>query len=255
MITSSDWLERYRSGQQSQVWSELRQLGKWVREPEYLPAAQAVCDEMASRARHNIEILVDRLTAQGYQFHSNDDEKTPIKPFYPAVSTDAGMVDWLEQQVGPIPLTLASWIRFVGDVWFVGTHPDWLEAVDADPLVIQVAGSHYPKEEIRESFYEDYDNWKEYSEEDPEHAGMFVLPVSPDCLHKANTSGGEPYGFELPDSCADGMFRTIPYSDNQRMRITETFVEYLNKVFSRGGFWHIENQQLQNQLAKDLLFL
>jgi hypothetical protein len=30
--------------------------------------------------------------------------------------------------------------------------------------------------------------------------------VAPDRLHKQNVSGGPPYGFILPDGCADGLF-------------------------------------------------
>jgi hypothetical protein len=55
---------------------------------------------------------------------------------------------------------------------------------------------------------------------------MFVLPVSPDMIHKDNVSGGPPYGIILPDGCADGLFvgeTTMP------------FVSYLNWVFRNGG--------------------
>lgn len=57
--------------------------------------------------------------------------------------------------------------------------------------------------------------------------GSFVLPVAPDRLHKANVSGGLPYGFRVPDGGADGVF--VAESDM-------SFVSYLNLLFQNGGF-------------------
>ncbi len=115
MEMNRDWLARYRVGQREQVWHELRQLGAAVREPEIRAEAQLVCDEMAVRARHNIEVIVERLTQE-------------------------------------VPLTLLSWVRLVGDVWLVGTHPEWPTSASADPLVIQVEGSHHPEWPIQDYF-------------------------------------------------------------------------------------------------------
>jgi hypothetical protein len=58
MEMNRDWLARYRVGQREQVWHELRQLGTAFREPEIRAQAQLVCDEMAVRARRNIEALL-----------------------------------------------------------------------------------------------------------------------------------------------------------------------------------------------------
>jgi hypothetical protein len=38
-------------------------------------------------------------------------------------------------------MAVLSWIRIVGDVWLVGTHPQWPESADANPLVIEIEGS------------------------------------------------------------------------------------------------------------------
>ena len=90
--------------------------------------------------------------------------------------------------------------------------------------------------------------WREWAAQDPAEAGLFVLPLAPDRLHKANVSGGPPYGILLPDGCADGLFAA---------ETTMPFVSYLNHVFSRGGFpgqTFPDNQwQLKKALARDLL--
>jgi len=38
-----------------------------------------------------------------------------------------------EARFGPVPLTLLSWVRIVGDVWLVGTHPLWPESAGRGP--------------------------------------------------------------------------------------------------------------------------
>jgi hypothetical protein len=228
MATNRDWLARYRAGHRMQVWHELRQLGGAVREPELRTEAQLVCDEMARRARHNIDVIVERLIQDRFRFHINDDQQTPIAPHIPPTEAAAAHAEWLEERFGPVPLTLLSWVRLVGDVWLVGTHPRWPTSASADPLVIQAEGSHDPDHSIRDYFEEEWEQWREYAAADPQ-AGPFILSLAPDRLHKENTSGGSPYGIRLPDANADGLFGA---------EIAMPFVEYLNWVFSRAGFPH-----------------
>jgi hypothetical protein len=236
-VAASNWLDRYRSGARDQVWHELRALGPEVRRPEHLEQAQAVCDEMAVRARYNIEVLVARLTDQGYRFHCNDDEQTPEVAFVGATAESASLQEWLEDSIGPVPLTVSSWLRLVGDVWLVGTHPQWESSADADPLVIDLAGLRYPTSSVRDYYSEELEMWRDtcgavegrdgvaFVGADPREG--FVLPVSPDYLHKANVSGGGPYGFRLPDASVDALFVG---------EVVMPFVEYLNGVFRSGGF-------------------
>jgi hypothetical protein len=118
---SPGWLDRYVAGKRAEVWHELRQLGAAVREPDVVDEAQAVCDQMAWRARQNIETIVTRLAEQGYRFHRNDDAQTPIVPHHPPSRGAAELAAWLQAHFGMVPLTLLSWVRLVGDVWLVGT--------------------------------------------------------------------------------------------------------------------------------------
>jgi hypothetical protein len=80
------WLARYHAGERGQVWDELAQLGSAVREPHALEEVQLVCDEMARRARHNVEVIVERLTRGGFRFHTNDDAQIPLIPHIPPTS-------------------------------------------------------------------------------------------------------------------------------------------------------------------------
>jgi hypothetical protein len=248
MLTSPNWLSRYRNGQREQVWLELRQLGSAIHEPDLVEEATLVCDEMADRARQNIEAIVERLSNDGYRFHSNDDQQASVMPYLPPTARAAEHADWLREHFGGVPMTLRSWVRHVGDVWLVGTHPEWCISASADPLVIEVEGARYSTASIRDYFARELEAWQEWSAEVSD-AGTFVLPLAPDRLHKENVSGGEPYGIILPDGCADGLFvgeTTMP------------FVSYLNWVFRHGGFpWPTESAESQwrvtHALAKDLL--
>jgi len=224
-VRTGTWSSRYAAGEHEAVWHELRQVGDRVRSHDLIADAQSVCDEMARRARHNVEVIVERLSEQGYVFHANDDARTPVTPYHPPGARVEAVHDWLTEHFEVVPMTLLAWLNHVGDVWLVGTHPDWPESSSADPLVIEIEGSMYPKASITEYFDD------ELTAHGDAHVGgshpPFQLPIAPDRLHKENVSGGPPYGFVLPDGCADGLLVA---------ELALPFVSYLRWVFSRGGF-------------------
>lgn len=239
-----DWLARYEAGQHREVWSELRALGADVRSnPESSAETQAVCDAMARRALSNIELIVERLTAQGYRFHTNDDEQVEVVPHRRPGAHASVVLAWLENQFSAIPFTVSSWLRIVGDVWLVGTHPRWANSADADPLVIEFEGSRSLGDESMVGYFaSEFEAYQEMVDEG-EGEGPFVLPIAPDRLHKANVSGGPPYGILLPDASAEGMFAA------------ETdfhFVDYLNDVFANGGFLDAADEGVPADLLAEL---
>jgi hypothetical protein len=59
------------------------------------------------------------------------------------------------------------------------------------------------------------------------HRQRLRAPLAPDRLHKANISGGGPYGVRLPDATAEGLFIA---------EVALPIVAYLNRVFLDGGF-------------------
>lgn len=242
------WLELYRRGERAAVWHELRQLGARVREPDHVHEATLVCDEIARRARRNVELLVARMTDAGVRFHTNDASRSPVEPFVAATSGTAAYAGWLEATVGPVPLTVLAWIREVGDVWLVGSHPTLTGMADTDPLVVELEGSRYPASSMRDLVLEEPEAWREVSADDP-GAGQFVLPVAPDRLTKDDVSGGAPYGFVLPDGGADALFVG---------ETTQPFVSYLNHVFAQGGLPAASDadrgwRAWRRELARDLL--
>lgn len=222
VISKPHWLARYSAGERDVVWHELRQLGARVREPSFANEAQAVCDEMARRSRHNVEVLVERLLEQGYRFHDNDGASTPVQPLTAPSGDSERFLAWLEQTFGPVPMVVSSWVRIVGDVWLVGTHPEWETSAAADPLVVEITGSRCPGHDVRQYLSEEFEQWRSEPQGRP-----FELPVAPDHLHKNNVSGGAPYGFIVPDSCADAHIVTDA---------AMPFVSYLKCVFDAGGF-------------------
>lgn len=205
---------------------------------------------MARRARRNVELIVERLGNQGYLFHTNDDQKQPVVPHLPPGPGAVRVAAWLETRFECVPSTLLSWLRIVGDVWLVGTHPEWPESSSADPLVLEVEGSRYSDASIIDYYAEEIAAHEEAAKVAGYDAGPFVLPLAPDRLHKENTSGGPPYGIVLPDGCVDALFVG---------EVAMPFVAYLNWVFRSGGFPAPTSSpsqwEVRRSLAEDLLTL
>jgi hypothetical protein len=119
--------------------------------------------------------IVERLASAGYRFHFNDHdhEQAPVTPCFPPTAASAEVATWLEERFGSVPMTLLSWLRLVGDVWLVGTHPHWAASAAGDPLVIEVEGSRYPGEPIQRYFEGELESWHEWAGADR----LFVLPL------------------------------------------------------------------------------
>ncbi len=111
------FLERYQNGDREAVWDELVALGVNVREEPFYADARAVARETMQRARANVEMLHQRLTALDYRFEYPNEAVQP-----PAPDAAAGL-DEFERVVGQIPLSLRAWCEIVGEVNFIGNHP------------------------------------------------------------------------------------------------------------------------------------
>jgi hypothetical protein len=134
-----------------------------------------------------------------------------------------------ETMIGLMPLALRAWFEEVGQVDLNGTHPEWSFEYP-DPLVVQA-----PVEFIRS----EYEEWSFDRVTEWDHGSTFEVPVAPDYLHKANVSGGAPYGLTAPNPGADGLLLWKPHQT--------TFVNYLHIAFAMGGMpgWQREPALLE----------
>jgi len=128
--------------------------------------------------------------------------------------------------VGPIPLSIRACYETIGTVNFLGHHPA-LERRDADQWdALPDALVIFPIDSL-------IDDCRERLE-DPEwdHDLPLDLPIAPDILHKADISGGGPYGVYVPDGAADAPLREEWHETS--------FVNYLRICFRWGGFPGLE---------------
>jgi hypothetical protein len=216
-----DYLERYRSGQYVEVWNELLALGAAVRQPPHAEPALAVAAETMRRVRLNVDRIITRLRALGYDFKRYPDGSKrsfapgPLTP--PSAAMRADQAE-LEEQAGVLPLSLAAFWQTVGAVDLVGMGRGWPDGLD--PLVVD------PPEGALSFLFDE--------EADAEPGRMFA-GLAPDDLHKDNVSGGDPYGLYLPNPAADF---TLIYE-----RHNLPFVSYLRLSILRwGGFPGLEGR-------------
>ena len=202
------------------MWHELQQLGPLTRQQPIWQDAYATARATMQRVRVNVEVIYARLNALGYRF---------LRPKYAFLrpAPDASQVlEVIEGDIGPLPLSLRAFYEVVGEVDFrqseeqliKWTHPrrevaSEIELLgEEDPLV--VASLKKLGMEVKEI---------------PTKAARLYFCFAPDEFHKAGYSGGENYHVWLPDSSAD--FRVVGMYG-----IDEFFVDYLRETLWWGGF-------------------
>jgi hypothetical protein len=223
-MASAGWLGRYRDGDHVMVWREMVSRGPEVREStELFIEAEAVAHNTMRRARQNIEHLQRTLCEAGYRFNAEQPEaQWPSRVVSDPSAGDEARVDAVEQTIGPIPLSIRAFLLEAGGVSFTGTLPGW-DVRYNDALEIWTSLETLPDHllDMRDQ------DWAALVEGSP--AGTVLLELAPDYLHKANISGGMPYGVFLPDRGADALWRFDDLHDGL------FFVEYLRSVIADGG--------------------
>jgi hypothetical protein len=223
------WTDRYLAGDRGQVWAEMLGAGPRLRaDPVGWEQARTVAELTMRRARGNVERLIDMLPAGGYRFEPG--EGLPV--FEPPAADITDQLDRLEATTGPLPLALRAWLAQVGRVNLTGSHPAWRYAY-SDPLVVD-APVDYIHSEYRDWEADRGTEWDR---------GVFTVDIAPDYLHKANVSGGAPYGLAVPDPAADGI---LLWERHQT-----TFVGYLRLAFGWGGFPGWDRGQLDGWARPD----
>ena len=215
-----DLVTRYRAGEHEAVWNLLRSYestGGDLRDE-----AAEVARETMQRVARAADLLADRLGAHGWE------------PLYFSLRTapeakDQEIFRKIEEITGaPLPLSLRAFWEVVGGINFVWNYdsdedcPDFgleLPLDELDPLCVD------PPEAATGQF----DEWEDQrAGVDPELWDPIELSLAPDSLHKANISGGPPYGIELPFLGVDPIFA------NEDHRLP--FVDYLRMCFRWAGF-------------------
>ena len=210
----SEWRERYRAGACAEVWAALTALGPSVRGGNAAVHAEAVATDTMSRARTNVETLVERLRVAGYEFERPEQAHVPPTP---ALLEE---IRALEARVGPLPLSLRSFYEVVGTVDFRQSSTQlvqWHLPERSSASELELLGEYNPL--VVEPL-------------DPSEAQPGWFYFAPDEYHKGNYSGGENYHVALPDPGADFPIQGLYGVDETG----ETFVSYLRETFAGGGF-------------------
>ncbi len=223
------YFERYQEFasagyQNSRVWAELTSLGADIRQEPLCSDARAVAFETMARARHNVEVLIERLHALEYHFlYPEKIWITPDSDTIPALNA-------FEDQYGMLPLSIRMWYEVVGSLSLMGSHPKlcYMDSFDggsskpfySDPLVIN------PLKAPPLPYYADmvFDTTGEETTDPP-----YGIWLAPDAIQKANHSGGGPTQIMFPNPAMDA-----PLLSEQWDGVL--FVSYLQQCFQWGGF-------------------
>jgi hypothetical protein len=244
IAVKGQFLERYMAGEYEAVWAELVSLGPAVRNPQYLPEAQAVARETMRRARHNVELIIQRLDGMGFKFW--DTKPSRGKPvdhlkdkdvFMPPRRDEKKELDRWERDGLVLPMSLRVWMEEAGRVDLTGSHPqlcflehqDGFPGIYADPLMVIPNADSLDDMlglggESENDLFISFDDWAKSA------VGT-------------NQQLDSDYSMEVPNLAADGLLK------GYRQEIT--FVEYLRLSFRWGGFpgWKDQAQRPERELA------
>ena len=251
------YLQRYLDGEREAVWAELTALGPAIRQEPLASDARAVARETMSRARANVETLVTRLTALGYQFISDALGKGGT-PHIPPTEESLAELRALEAEFGPLPLAIEMWHEVVGAVDFTGAYPrlSAYERMNPNNLLMSFQGqtvrmSVFPEPHIvgpaspadlqpNQDPTSDplvvwpaiealVDEEPESDDDEDRDEPAYSLCIAPDALHKANVSGGDG-----PHIAFGGAGMDSPMAGDDWNGVS--FVAYLRIAFAWGGF-------------------
>lgn len=244
------FLERYLAGSYREVWTELTALGASVRQEPVASDALAVARETMRRTRRNIEQLIERLRALGYQFGYewwDPDaqfmlEVDPPPPIYAPPQSDARVqLAALEVRVGLIPLSLRAWYEYVGAVNLVGMYPvedstdpegftgyvQWKRSIGNQQG--RQASVGFIDHDLDPLYIDGLDTALRHLDITLSHGYVCEIDLAPDEWLKYGVSGGGPYSITLPNPAADALVGGAEWHRT-------TFVDYLRTCFMWGGF-------------------
>ncbi|HLJ80791.1 MAG TPA: hypothetical protein VKT52_04840 [Ktedonobacterales bacterium] len=252
------YLERYLAGEREAVWAELTTLGPAIRDEPLFADAQAVARETMTRARANVELLVQRLTALGYRFIGDALGPNPT-PYAPPTAESLATLGDIERQYGILPLSIEIWYEIVGAVDFMGVYPrlSAYTGMGAEGYVDMMLGGERIRVRSAYPFYvrdmlssteapdPDVDITSDplviwpcidalvdelpADDEEGESPSQHYLGFAPDALHKANVSGGDGPHIAFGDARMDAPLLGDDWEG-------VPFITYLRTAFAWGGF-------------------
>jgi len=240
----ASFLSRYQDGEHTQVWAELLALGARVREEPLYSDALAVAHETMRRVRQNIELLIPRLEELGYHFfrygedvyksftpEESEEAHREMPIFAPPANAVDDLIRAIEHKGGILPLSVAAFYKVVGAVNLAGTHPNWRNCGNLDPLEVIP-----PKLAL-----ELCDTYSSDDEDDE----CFYIPIAPDEFFKEGAGGGGSYAIALGNRAIDAPLNWEWHST--------TFINYLRICLLWGGMPGLE--RCSQPPVKDLAYL
>jgi hypothetical protein len=235
VLDAGKLVQRYRAGDYEAVWRDLMMLGPDVRKPAYNSSLEAVAKETISRAKHNFELIVQRLHSLNYQFLDG-------YWHHPASKEELQDLAACERAGLLIPAAVRIFVEEMNIVSLLGTHP-----------VLCPKG----QVEIADPFWLGYTanfgwllrTWRE---------GRTVTgtPCDPCVIEFALCPGPESKSQAMNDDLADFWFSVhLPNAAADAILVGEpegrTLVEYLRWSFKWGGFpgWEKQKARPEKELA------
>jgi len=234
LVDTTNLVARYRAGECEAVWRDLVALGPDVRKPPYDVPTEAVARETIRRAKHNFELIVQRLHSLDYQFLRDTWDQ-------PATKKDLQDLAAYEEAGLLVPAAVRVFIEEMNIVWLMGTHPLLCpegRVQAADPLFLMPL--------LNSGLLELWGNG-EKPDVVNENREMFQLDLCAAPMSKAevmnNAVAEDWFSIQLPDAAADAVLVGEPQG--------RTFVEYLRWSFKWGGFpgWEKEKSRPEKELA------
>ncbi len=240
-------LSRYRAGETEAVWRDIRAHGNI--DGEFREEVLEVADAVMTRVAQNADLISERLRACGWRVLLSDMTDLRTAP----QDSDAHVFSQIEEITGAlIPPTLLSFWRNVGGINWVWDYelddptPDLgldIKIVEMDPLCINPPG-------VLTYLFEEWIDQKRHIIKGLEEP--FQIELAADVYHKANYSGGGPYGILIPFHGADPLF------DGEEHNLP--FIDYLRLAFRWAGFPGLEDhadredvQRFVTEFTKDLV--